>query len=216
MGKDATGATTIGRRRAPRGQAPGPHSSSSASQLEILSCTDSSEQQWTLPAGPDTAANQTIFGPNVYVFTPSMSPSAVQGTVDSVFAQQEANQFGTQRYALLFQPGTYSTYTNVGFYTSVAGLGSKPDNVNDTGNVVVDAQWFGGNATQNFWRSASNMEVTPSGGTERWAVAQAGPFRRMDVHGALDLFPTGEGFSSGGFIADSRVTGTVTSGSQQQ
>lgn len=192
-----------------------PHSSS-ASQLEILSCTDSSEQQWTLPAGPDTAADQTIFGPNVYVFTPSMSPSAVQGTVDSVFAQQEANQFGTQRYALLFQPGTYSTYTNVGFYTSVAGLGSNPDNVNDTGNVVVDAQWFGGNATQNFWRSASNMAVTPSGGTERWAVAQAGPFRRMDVHGALDLFPTGEGFSSGGFIADSRVTGTVTSGSQQQ
>lgn len=192
-----------------------PHSSS-ASQLKIESCSDSTEQQWLLPVGPDTAADQTVLGPNAYVFTPSMSASAIQDTVDSVFAQQEANQFGPQRYALLFEPGTYSTYVNVGFYTTVAGLGLSPDSVDITGNVVVDAQWFGGNATQNFWRSASNMEVTPAGGTERWAVAQAGPFRRMDVQGALDLYPTGEGYSSGGFIADSRVTGTVTSGSQQQ
>ncbi|HET9059555.1 MAG TPA: RICIN domain-containing protein [Acidimicrobiales bacterium] len=192
-----------------------PHSSS-ASQLTIQSCSGSSEQLWSLPAGPDTAADQTVLGPNAYVFTPSMSAASIQDTVDSVFAQQEANQFGTQRYALLFEPGTYSTYINVGFYTSVAGLGLSPDSVDITGNLVVDAQWFGGNATQNFWRSASNLEVTPSGGTARWAVAQAGPFRRIDVQGALDLFPTGEGYSSGGFIADSRVTGTVTSGSQQQ
>jgi hypothetical protein len=192
-----------------------PHSSSAA-QLTIVACTDSSEQTWTLPPGPDAAADQTVLGPNVYVFTPSMAASSIQATVDSVFAQQEANQFGAQRYALLFEPGTYSTYANIGFYTSIAGLGLSPDAVDVTGNLVVDAQWFGGNATQNFWRSAANMEVTPSNGVVRWAVAQAGPFRRMDVHGNMDLYPTGEGFSSGGFIADSRVSGTITSGSQQQ
>jgi len=192
-----------------------PHSSS-ASQLTIEGCTDASEQQWALPAGPDSAADQTVLGPNVYVFTPAMAASSIQDTVDSVFAQQEANQFGTARYGLLFEPGTYDTYVNLGFYTSVSGLGLDPDAVDLTGNLTVDAQWSGGNATQNFWRSASNMEVTPAGGTETWAVAQAGPFRRMDVQGNLNLYPTGEGYSSGGFISDSLVTGTVTSGSQQQ
>src|SRR5487761_1491662 len=96
-----------------------PHSSS-ASQLTITACAAASTQLWTLPPGPDTAADQTAFGPNVYVFTTSMSASDIQDTVDSVFAQQEANQFGSQRYELLFQPGTYSTYANVGFYTSIA------------------------------------------------------------------------------------------------
>lgn len=192
-----------------------PHGSS-ALQLTIVACTDSTNQLWSLPPGPDGAANQTALGPDVYVFTPAMPASAIQGTVDSVFAQQEANQFGTERYALLFDPGTYSTYANTGFYTSIAGLGLSPDNVNITGNLALDAQWFGDNATQNFWRSASNMEVTPSNGYVRWAAAQAAPFRRMDVHGNMYLYPTGEGYSSGGFISDSRVSGTVTSGSQQQ
>ena len=49
------------------------------------------------------------FGPNVYVFTPSMPQSQIQATVDSIANQQVSNQFGTQRYALLFEPGTYGT-----------------------------------------------------------------------------------------------------------
>jgi hypothetical protein len=55
-----------------------------------------------LPGAPD-------FGPNVYVFTPSMPQSQIQATVDSIASQQVGNQFGTQRYALLFEPGTYGS-----------------------------------------------------------------------------------------------------------
>ena len=56
---------------------------------------------------PAAAANP--FGPNVYVFDPSMTREEIQATVDAVAAQQVPNQFGAERYALLFQPGTYGT-----------------------------------------------------------------------------------------------------------
>ena len=42
---------------------------------------------------------------------------------NQVFNQQVENQFGTQRYALLFKPGSYNVDANVGFFTQVAGLG---------------------------------------------------------------------------------------------
>ncbi len=48
-------------------------------------------------------------GPNVLVFDPSMPQSQIQATVDAVSAQQLTNQFGPQRYALLFKPGTYGS-----------------------------------------------------------------------------------------------------------
>ena len=151
-------------------------------------------------------------GPNVHVFDPSMGTAAVQSAVDSVFSAQETNQFGTRRDALLFKPGQYNINVNVGFNTSVIGLGRNPDDVN-IGGLTVDAQWFGGNATQNFWRSAENFMVP---GSARWAVAQAAPMRRVDIRGDLNLAPTGFGFASGGYIADSRVVGAVQPFSQQQ
>jgi hypothetical protein len=49
-----------------------------------------------------------------------------------------------------------------------------------------------------------------------WAVSQAAPLRRVDVAGTLSLFPRFGGYSSGGYIADSKVSGQVVSGSQQQ
>jgi F5/8 type C domain len=154
-------------------------------------------------------------GPNVLVFDPSMSASSIQSQLDSVFSQQQSNQFGTQRYALLFKPGSYPVNANIGFYTSIAGLGRSPNDVTLDG-VTVDAQWFNGNATQNFWRSAENLTITPPGGFDRWAVSQAAPFRRIDVHGDLNLAPTGYGWASGGYIADTRVSGAVQPYSQQQ
>ncbi|MFB9834977.1 discoidin domain-containing protein [Actinoallomurus acaciae] len=155
-------------------------------------------------------------GPNVKVFDPSMSSGSVQSQLDSVFSQQESNQFGSQRYALLFKPGSYNVNANIGFYTSIAGLGRNVDDVNINGGVTVDAGWFNGNATQNFWRSAENLSITPSGGYDRWAVAQAAPFRRIHVRGDLNLSPTGYGWASGGYIADSKIDGTVQPYSQQQ
>ncbi|MFD9462650.1 discoidin domain-containing protein [Streptomyces sp. NPDC060027] len=154
-------------------------------------------------------------GPNVIVVDPS-TPN-LQQKFDQVFAQQESNQFGAGRYQFLMKPGTYNGINaQLGFYTSVSGLGLNPDDVHINGDITVDAGWFNGNATQNFWRSAENLSITPSNGTDRWAVAQAAPFRRIHVQGGLNLAPNGYGWASGGYIADSKIDGTVGPYSQQQ
>ncbi|MFI5809359.1 MULTISPECIES: coagulation factor 5/8 type domain-containing protein [unclassified Streptomyces] len=166
------------------------------------------KQPQALPGGGD-------LGPNVIVFDPSTA--GIQSRLDQVFRQQESAQFGTGRFALLFKPGTYNGLNaQLGFYTSIAGLGLSPDDTTINGDVTVDAGWFNGNATQNFWRSAENLALSPVNGTNRWAVAQAAPFRRMHIKGGLNLAPSGYGWASGGYIADSRVDGSVGPYSQQQ
>jgi hypothetical protein len=178
-------------------------------------------------------AGEPAFGPNVYVFTPSMPQAQIQATVDAIASQQVSNQFGTQRYALLFEPGTYGTATNplnfqVGYYTEVAGLGATPNDVVINGSVDVYNQCFGSNdciALDNFWRSVSNLTInvdTPNAGCysgDFWAVSQAAPMRRVVVNGFMTLmdYCTNPSFASGGFIADSEMNGSsVVNGSQQQ
>jgi hypothetical protein len=179
------------------------------------------------------SANQTIFGPNVYIFTPDMAQSDIQATVNAVASQQISNQFGTQRYALLFAPGTYGSKTSplnfqVGYYTTVAGLGLNPTDVVINGSIYVHNQCFGsGNciALVNFWRSLSNLTInvtTPNFGCysgEFWAVSQAAPMRRVQVNRFATLmdYCSGPSYASGGFIADSQFNGsTIVNGSQQQ
>ena len=170
--------------------------------------TPSRRKPRALPGGGD-------LGPNVLVFDPA-TPN-IQGRLDEIFRQQESAQFGTGRYQLLFKPGTYhGLNAQIGFYTSISGLGLSPDDTTINGDITVDAGWFNGNATQNFWRSAENLAVVPVNGTNRWAVSQAAPFRRMHIRGNLNLAPTGYGWSSGGYIADSRIDGQVQPHSQQQ
>ena len=180
------------------------------------------------PTDPD-------FGPNVIVIDPSMSTSQIHAIIDPIANQQIPNQFGTQRYALLFKPGTYGTKTDpltfqVGYYTSVAGLGLSPNDVVINGAINVSNQCFGpGNciALDNFWRSLSNVTINFTsnstlgcgGVAEFWAVSQAAPMRRAHVTGLTTLFDfcSGPSFASGGFIADSEFDGsTVINGSQQQ
>jgi hypothetical protein len=172
------------------------------------------------------------FGPNVYIFTPSMPLSQIQATVDSIATQQVPNQFGTQRYALLFEPGTYGSSATplnfqVGYYTTVAGLGQSPSDVVINGSVDVYNQCTDGScvASDNFWRSLSNLTINVTNSTfgcyagEFWAVSQASPVRRVLVNGNATLmdYCTGPSFASGGFIADSEFAGgTIVSGSQQQ
>lgn len=165
---------------------------------------------------PHPNAATPDFGPNVLVFDPSMPQEAIQTTLDGLFTQQEENQFGPERYAYFFKPGQYALDVNVGFYTQVLGLGRSPDDVAITGAVRAEAGWLGdGNATCNFWRSAENLAVIPTGDAPmHWAVSQGTSFRRMHVRGDLDLWD--RGWSSGGFMADCRVEGRVRSGSQQQ
>jgi hypothetical protein len=189
----------------------------------------------TALASPAAPA-QPNFGPNVYVFSPSMPQSQIQSTVDSIASQQISNQFGTQRYALLFEPGTYGSKTDplifqVGYYTEVAGLGASPSDVVINGAVNTSNQCDSNGsctALNNFWRSLSNLTINYTApaspvpcadSTEFWAVSQASPMRRVDINGNLFLFNycSGPGFSSGGYIADSQFTGgTVINATQQQ
>ncbi|MCD1261171.1 discoidin domain-containing protein [Paenibacillus athensensis] len=176
-----------------------------------------------------SGTTQVNLGPNVYVVDPSMSTASIQSTADSIYAQQETNQFGTQRYAMLFKPGNYNNLNiKVGFYTTIAGLGQNPDNVNITGGVNADAKWMNANATLNFWRSIENFAVTPTiastsqvpVGTMQWAVSQAAPMRRVHVKGSLYLFDFDPGWNagwgSGGYMADNVVDSWILPASQQQ
>jgi hypothetical protein len=184
-------------------------------------------------ASADTAAAQaqTGLGSNVLIFNATMPQSQIQAAVNAVAAQQVSNQFGTQRYALLFEPGTYGSSANplnfqVGYYTAVAGLGLSPSDVVINGSAYVRNQCNSGGcfALENFWRSLSNLTInvtTPNFGCyfgEFWPVSQAAPMRRVHVNGYSSLmdYCTGPSFASGGFIADSRFDGGITSGSQQQ
>ncbi len=167
------------------------------------------------------------FGANVKIYDPTTPISTIQGDIDAAFNSQldsPTAQFGEQRYAFMFKPGTYGrVFANVGFYTHIGGLGKNPDDVTIRGAVNVDSGWnFGdkGNATQNFWRSAENLAIEPEGGTNRWAVSQAAPMRRVHVRGGMTFGPSnmdfGQGYASGGYLADSKVDAAITSGSQQQ
>ncbi|MEU4626175.1 discoidin domain-containing protein [Actinoplanes sp. NPDC023801] len=180
------------------------------------------------PSTPALPTSDTPdLGPNVRIFEPSTPASTIQTAVDQAFNAQLRSptaQFGSQRHVFLFKPGTYGrVWANVGFYTTIAGLGLNPDDVTINGAVNVDSGWnFGdeSNATQNFWRSMENLSIVPDGGTNRWAVSQAAPMRRVHIKGNLTLAPSnqdnGQGYSSGGYLADSVVDGVVSSGSQQQ
>lgn len=183
-------------------------------------------------ATPIGDANSSIFGPNVYVFDPDMPAADIQSAVNAVFTRQESNEFGTERDAFLFKPGTYNGNYFIGFNTQASGLGLNPDDVLINGGLNVNADWDNGNATRNFWRGIENLSINPtfnytppapahfSAGTTQIAVSQAAPLRRLHIKGKLNLFDFdagwGAGWASGGFLADSIVDGQVTPASQQQ
>jgi len=198
-------------------------------------CTSSAVVGVASAAAPaaQAVAGQPDFGPNVKIFDPSMPIGEIQATVDAIAAQQVDNEMGTQRYALLFKPGTYGTPSNplifqVGYYTEVAGLGAAPTDVTVNGHVDVYNRCLTPNnclALVNFWRSLSNLTINVMGldgcraSGDFWAVSQAAPMRRVNIAGGnltlMDYCTAGPQYASGGFIADS-TTGFVINGSQQQ
>ncbi|WBO62460.1 RICIN domain-containing protein [Streptomyces camelliae] len=184
-----------------------------STQLQQYTCNGTAAQRFQVVPVTQSTSDPDL-GPNVVVFDPSMPSSTIRSRLDTLFKQQETNQFGSQRYAVLFKPGAYNADVNVGFYTQVLGLGPTPDAVTVDGAVHAEADWFQGNATQNFWRGAENLSVNPTGGSDRWAVSQAAPYRRMHLRGNLAL--DDGGWSSGGYLADSKIDGQVDSGTQQQ
>jgi hypothetical protein len=116
-------------------------------------------------------ANVAAFGPNVCVFNDTMSQTAIQNDLNSIATQQVpvASQFDSQRYAILFQPGTYGSAADplvfqVGYYTEVAGLGFMPqdtviDGAIDVFNNLCTAGTSDCNSDDNFWRSLSNLTL---------------------------------------------------------
>ena len=183
----------------------------------------------TQGASAEPAPPTPDLGPNVVVFTPAMSQAEIQARVDAIYAQQVDNEMGTQRYALLFAPGTYGSAGNpldvkVGYYTEVDGLGQDPSGVTVNGGVTAIGK-NGSGALDTFWRSVSNLTVhvvpTADGchtGNEMWAVSQAAPMRRVDVKDYTTFMPYCESpnYASGGFVADSKLEGGALNGSQQQ
>jgi hypothetical protein len=193
-------------------------------------------QTGSAAAGTDVARVTTAtagFGPNVLIFDPTMPTSQIQAAVDSIANQQVDNEFGSQRYTILFKPGTYGSASNpliipVGYYTEVAGLGASPTDVTINGHVDVYNRCLTPSnciALVNFWRSVSNLTINVTGlkgcrsSGDFWAVSQAAPMRRVKVTGGnltfMDYCSAGPQFASGGFMADSQ-TGFIINGSQQQ
>jgi hypothetical protein len=171
----------------------------------------------TLPHRP----TEPDFGPNVFVFDPATPAAEIQAKFDAILAIQEHNEMGLERYAFLLKPGAYDLVAKIGYYTSIAGLGASPDDVAITGAVSVGPQPdpngpSGITALTNFWRSAENLSVTPTDWSNQWAVSQAAPMRRVHIKGILWLEPGGGAYSSGGYLADSKVDGITINGSQQQ
>jgi hypothetical protein len=196
-------------------------------------------------------ANVASFGPNVCVFTDTMSQAAIQHDLDSIATQQVpvASQFDSQRYAVLFRPGTYGSAADplvfqVGYYTQVAGLGAMPQDtvVNgaiDVFNNLCTAGTQDCNSDDNFWRSLSNLTlnvdlpssppayappiVDPFGtgctnSAEMWSASQAAPIRRAIINGSVVFqdYCANHNFASGGFIADSKVSGSLNFFGNQQ
>ena len=58
-------------------------------------------------------ANVAAFGPNVCVFNDTMSQASIQADLDNIAGQQVPNQFGSQRFAIFFEPGTYGSATHL-------------------------------------------------------------------------------------------------------
>jgi hypothetical protein len=178
------------------------------------------------------------FGPNVLIFDPTMPVSQIQAAVDAIYAQQVGAEMGTNRYALLFEPGSYGSTTQplqlkVGYYTEIAGLGASPTDVTINGKIEVYNRCFGPGGTSdchalvNFWRTLSNLTLNINAlgqdgcraSANFWAVSQASSMRRLNISGGnvslMDYCTAGPQFASGGFIADSNLP-FVINGSQQQ
>src|ERR1700688_2338648 len=189
----------------------------SLSFLSLNAQQEGEARLWLTTALPTLAAKgaKPEFGPNVVIFDPSMPSQAIQKQIDAVYAIQEHNEFGRQRNALFFLPGSYSVDVPVGFYTEVMGLGASPDSTKIAGNMHADANHEHNNATTTFWRAAEGISIAPAGGTMQWAVSQAVSLRRMHVRGDLVLHQK-HGWASGGWMSDALVDGRVDSGSQPQ
>jgi len=162
-------------------------------------------------------------------------PVASQFDSDRYSVFFEPGTYGSAADPLVFQ---------VGYYTQVAGLGALPldtviDGAIDVFNNLCTAGTSDCNADDNFWRSMSNLTLNvdlpssapayapepgdPYGAAcdntaEMWAASQAAPIRRTIINGSVVLqdYCAADNYASGGFIADSQVSGDLDFYGNQQ
>ncbi|MEJ2585525.1 MAG: coagulation factor 5/8 type domain-containing protein [Robiginitalea sp.] len=178
-------------------------------------CSNSEKSQTNLDVSPYVS----IFGKNVLVFDDSMDQDRIKETLHALHEQQKYNEFGSDRYALLFKPGRYDLDVTVDYYVQALGLGRLPDDVIINGAVQSITSTSSNNVpdkvTTMFWRGAENFKVVPQGGEMvYWAVSQAAPYRRMHVVGDINFDK--HSWASGGLLANSLIEGRagLTSGQQ--
>jgi len=156
--------------------------------------------------GPISFDIQT-FGENTYVFSPTDPESKIKNVFENKYRELETAEFTSTRFSALFKQGSYvNVDAQIGYYTTVGGLGKLPTDVN-IGSLTVNAK----NSLCNFWRGVENLSVH---GDMTWAVSQATSIRKLKINGNLSL--SAGGYTSGGFLADTEIVGSVASGSQQQ
>lgn len=158
----------------------------------------------------------SAFSDNMLVISPYDDMDVVQAYIDEAHAELEkgsSGQFSNRRLAIILLPGEYPELdVKMGYYTTVSGAGQTPNDVSIGSLYVSTNVLSNNNSTCTFWRGAENLTVENS---TRWAVSQGTSLRRMQINGDLELSHP-SGWSSGGFLANSRVNGTVDPGTQQQ
>ena len=146
----------------------------------------------------------STLGTNVKIFTINDRQEDIQHYISAVYERSAWDEFGTERHAILFMPGKYENVTvHAGYYTSVAGLGYLPTDV-EVQKLEIVQHPITGSMLTNFWRTVENFTANS---TSLFCVSQATSMRRLNIHG--DLLLTTGGWGSGGLIADSHVSGTI-------
>lgn len=164
----------------------------------------------------DVGEPVSAFSQNSLIINHNDDMTAVQNYIDEMHNGLESGsvgQFSSTRFAMMFLKGEYPEIeAKTGYYTSVIGLGEVPADVNINSLYVSTNVLSNNNSTCTFWRSVENVCVNSD---TQWAVSQATSMRRVQINGNLALsHPTG--YSSGGFLANSKITGKMNAGTQQQ
>ena len=161
-------------------------------------------------------ATLCLFGDSTLIVGEHDNMSLVQDEIDQTHARLESGndgQFSSERYGVMFLKGNYPDISmRLGYYTSACGLGETPDDTK-LGEIYVSTNVLGNNnSTCTFWRNIENVSTSSD---TQFAVSQAPSIRRCHFEGSLALSHP-SGWSSGGFLADSKVDKTVYPRTQQQ
>jgi hypothetical protein len=181
------------------------------------------------------AMSQAAIQADLNAISTQQVPVGAQFDSDRYAVFFEPGTYGSAASPLVFQ---------VGYYTQVAGLGALPSDTVVNGAIEVfnnlcTAGTSNCNSDDNFWRSLSNLELNvdlPSSppayappvvdaygpyctnSEESWSSSQASPIRRAIINGSVVFqdYCAGDDYASGGFIADSEISGDLDFYGNQQ